>query len=396
MDVTYHLIDADGALHTTGEFGRYDVDLDLEEITIPHLHRVSRDGKWLASFDIERKRLVVRNVGGDASGAPMRMWVRKLRGTIDRFRWLDDGSGFVFLTSRRLYLVRPKFERGQKQVRAIPFFSKGKRPKWERRITEFRVLPGAIIAQTRQQLYYITTGQERVVHDLTPDKMTVRSASVRSGGRIAMSLVPYGSMSVSEIWTLQPPPPGVPVEPSGDSTSEPAARPTVVDKTSCKGCATENWAPGSTRLTTGGRGFIYREVVQEDGSIHLKTLPRSRDFRSVVSLWANTADDRILAADVRKLSLWNQHGDFLWQWKPAKGIIYSARFAPNGEDVVVTGSYGIYLLRAGKVVSELISREVMAKLPSKEEGERYFDGAILLADGSLAFAVVLEEFREEY
>lgn len=408
VEIDFLVMDSQGALHVTGTFDAGETVSRLrprdrrDQIKVPHMHRASPSGDWLASYDPATRRLTLRSVAAPsrqrfANASPqiavdapadavvVRSRVGKLSGAIRTFRWLDDDSGIVFHTSRGLYLVRPDTAGIHRRVTARAILKAGDFSRLDGEVKDFRMIPGGLIARTEEHLYHVSLdGRRAAVRDLTPPGFVVQEAVALSRGRVAMLVADRDTYS-DELLIMGP---------TGSDTT----RLKVIASRSCVDCGVTNWAPGAERITFAThRGAIYRESGAESPEAPgLVALEADSDVNGELSLWSNARDDRVVATGSHRVQMWDGDGNPLWTWNPREyRRVISAHFEADGETVLVTTDWSIVRVKDGETVAEVFGKKDLDALRRSPRDGAFLEGAIPLADGSIAFSVIHERGQRD-
>ena len=360
--------------------GEPQLGFGLAPVEVPHLHRVSPDGRWLASFDPAGKLALRRvDVAAPQDAARTRaIRVDGVSGEVRTLRWSADGTGLIFQTAKGLFAATPADDATRTTARAIFLAASHSLTQ----IDDFRILPNGLIVRGNQRLFFVGSATSST-QDLTPAGYRVMAANVRSEGRIVMVVTPSeASINSGQLWTLAP---------SGDGFS-------VVHQLPCHtNCLVRNWAPGSALLTfSATSGRVTGEVeVEVDGRSTLTDAAVDKDgSRSPVhSLWADDETGRVLAATRSTVSVFDTRLKRQWAWQPDSGAIRTARFAPGGAAVIVTTADDI--LRVEQGVSRSLLTAAMHKRLNTGRQSAFLDDAALHPDGSLSFAVVDQTTRRD-
>ncbi len=339
--------------------------------------RVSPDGKILASYDVKKSRLRLTRLRPTRTTT---LPLAKMTGAPLTFRWLKDGKRLVFATTHNVWVV--KLNRDRTSVTKTKRLFKRTRTA---RISGVRAVEGGFILRTAtfhvkqkdpslapSRVYFIPTNRWATKVDLVPSDAQVISATALSRGRVVVALRPKGRKT-AEIWTLQ---------------LRGAKRPTVASRQACKTshCGVTNWVPQAEKLAyavTGGT-IIWERAGSTSGSnnVHRFKMPFSR-WQPVHSLWTNTTESRLLAANLKGLVIWDESGKVVTRFRPKKGSVRSAHFTRDGKGVLVATEREVLTLRDGKVVS----RWLLRKGP-QIASEVFLDDVKPLASGGIAYQVV--------
>lgn len=379
------------AYFASGPFPR-----DDDAVAIPHLHRVSPSGEWLATFDVEQRQLQLRRLVGDpleleqALHEPRLATVEGLVGAPRQIRWLHDGSGFVIATAEAVFVVPYRPESGAATAEAHDVL--GHDPSI-RSIGDTRILPGGFIVQTRESvegdawvtekgLYLVRVADDVVqdIEDLVPDDVTLQIANLRADGRIVMSIDEHDVTTPEVLVTLQPRVDGPAVE---------------IERTACPDgwCEVVNWTPDTRRL---GYATLDGRVVLDASPAPLQLRLDDDDAEhwegTIHTLWASRDEQRIFAANDKRMRMWDQAGNVLWTWKArGKKKIESAQFAPDEKSVIAAVDRSIVRIENGKAETIVTRKKPRAR--RKKDGhtwnrEVYIDGVQPLPGGAVAYMVV--------
>lgn len=401
--------DARGRVHNAGSHDAFDVALQARDsVPVSHLHRLSDDGRALASLDLDASRIQIRTVTPRLS-KPRFAPVSGVGGEIVQFRWLPAGDGFVIVSTDGAWLLAP----GQRAKPVLdPVHHRG-----AAYVTDVRVLPEGLLVSTQPpkddddaatveaclriapSFYYVHVADAEVqaVVELSagdPDLHAVQ-ASARSDGRIALRVVvleerpstrrsskPHCSrfMHDAAIQILRPQADGTPVLES-----------------TLPGPALDwnNFAARSPTLVYA----MFDTVIAGSSELPFRT-PSERIYAPIQSLWADPARDALLAADCGRVRTWRADGSIRWTWDirdpircdEHEHIIHAARFDSRGE---VVAAVGRSVLRLGHGKARRLFRvrrgppyvRASSADPPREH-ETFVDDAVPLPDGGIAYAVV--------
>jgi hypothetical protein len=426
--VTLKLRDANGKVHRIGTYDAEHVASEGDEGArpVPHLQRMSPDGRWLASLDADRMRLDLRAVDGSREGRPgtlrkpLLVELKGIEGTVRQFRFLEAMSGFVLITESNLYLLPfdpdAQGDEAAAEIQAEPVFDPAKTENMD--FLDTRILPEGVIAHVREHIdgdpfwhrgdvYWIRIADDTVqdLVSLVPDHLTATGANVRSQGRIVVALGVHdydiaeqlGQGDLSELWTIETPADDIP---------------NVSAVTQCANdwCNVINWTPRTERLTYAlDWSEVYREGATPDADPIAMTLSLGDDYGGRMhTLWADAAEEHLLGANHDGVQVWTSEGEPLWQWQhPRNYAVNFADFEPDGSVLVAAGTQ-LWRIEEGRGKRLLRTRgKHRARRNGSddvydEEGwgtgakQSFIDDAFALPDGSIAFSVVdLEETWEE-
>lgn len=420
--VTLKLRDAHGKVRTIGSYDAEHVATEGDEGAhpIPHLQRVSPDGRWLASLDADRMRLDLRALDTDR---PRRLVaIEGVEGTVRQFRYLEATAGFVLMTDANVYLLpfdadaQPEAAAPEPAIVAEPVFDPAHTT--DMSFMDTRILPDGLIAHVREHVdgdphwyrgdvYWVRLGDDTVqdLVSLVPRHLSATGANVRSEGRIVVALNVHdydvaermGQGELSELWTIQTPADDVP-------------RVSAVTPCADDYCNVINWTPRTKRLTY---AFAWSEVVREGASPDAEPIRLNMELDDgsggrMHTLWADANEEHLLGANLDGIQVWTAEGKAVWQWQHPRGYaVHFADFEPDGSVLVAAGT------QLWRVDQHEAKRLVRTRGKYKahrngsddmydEEGwgtgskQSFIDDAIALPDGSIAYSVVdLDETWEE-
>lgn len=418
--VSLKLKDTNGKVRTIGTYDSENVSPEGEEglVSIPHLQRVSPDGRWLATFDADKMRLDLRALestedGEGSVGDRQLVKVAGLEGTIRQFRFLSSIEGFSISTSENLYILPYALDEGARTVEAQPVFDPEQMGEFD--VVDTRILPDGMIARTREYIdgdpywwrgdvHWIQIDDDTVqdVASLVPRHLSATAANVRSKGRIVVALDVFdqdiaekvGHGEVSELWTFE---------------TSPAESPKITETTRCAHdyCNIINWAPGTERLTY-GYDWDRLAVANDNGEFEDLTMEFTDGYGgNMHTLWTDDDESHILAATIDGVVLWDADGKEQWTWQHPRGYqVHSAHFEDDGSVVVAAGTQ---LLRVENGLAKRLLRTRGKYKPRRYDPDSdiypewnetskdsFIDDAIMLPGGAIAFAVVdVEETWEE-
>ncbi len=392
--VSTRLVRPDGSVATLG-------GLDVTEtvhnpfngpVEIPHLSRLSPDGRWLATYDLRSSR--VRLLDARHSQRLIAdVTIEGTSGQLTAFRWLGDGSGFAIATNRGLWLARlnpMSAARLPASVTAVEVKNAAQQPI---PAIDTRMVEDGFIAQAHGTVYFVRPTAKPQVFDLKPAGARVLRANVRTDHRIVAHVRydarPNEARVPDELWTL---------DTSG------AGAPHRTGRRSCNDggtvCDVFNWTQGAQFL---GYALANGRIVLEDPA-H----PADPQYEKVVyvdlqhrwdrvhTLWASPIDHRVVAATGRKLQVWDAQGQPMYAFTvPVGSAIRTASFVPGKNDLVVTLNDALVRLDAkGRQVSRIaLADKACGRLVcahADAPGASHFaDDGFALPDGSVAVQVVM-------
>ena len=386
MTVTSHVLAASGTLQATGVFEKRGLRRHLDpaikgmKLEIPHVHRLSPNNAWLASFHATRRELQLRSMGNDRPTGPISIKVRKLPGQIETFRWLSDSSGVVFQTTAGLYLARLDLSGERRGVAVKRLVIEKHRPATNE-IIDFRILPGGLIARSYEHLYYvhIADSDRLVIHDLTPRGDEVIGHSIMAGGEIAMIARKRRSRKTT-LWMFAP------------RDRDRASVPVLTGISPYLYKAPGNWATGSeSPIVATWDDSILIQRPGPMGPPSYQRLTVSETYTDTNSLWTSKDGKRILAAGSNEVYVWNRDGTELWRWKPSKSqSVRSAHFEADSRSVLIATNSSLLRVRDGKIISDALDDKQRQALGLNDGTSAFLEGAIPLPNGSIAFNVVRE------
>jgi hypothetical protein len=380
------------------------------EVPVSHLHRVDPGGRMLASFDADRGRVQLRDLSSSLS-APLELELEGLTGAVTQLRWRGDGRGFVVVTTDNAWLVPWDPQARPTKLVAQPVFVPATHG--VDHVLDTRMMKSGFIAETtrtvqlaawsepRREIWYV-----RVADDLVQDiellnpGTDVQIANLRSDDRIVMVVESPddddAEASSQQLLTLRP---------RADGPAE------IVETHDCferEWCHVVNWTPDTARL---GYALMSGSVVLEGeagaAALELPMMQPEEEERfdfwvgNIHTLWANAAEDRIVAANDVRVRAWDDGGRTQWTWDAKRGQkVRSAQFDTDGRAVLAAVDRRIVRIadgRARTVVRERLPRAV-ARAPEGEHAWSrtvYIDDVtpLPLPDGRTAIAYMLVELH---
>jgi hypothetical protein len=418
FDVSLVVRQPDGSLRSLGKHhGKTSHEEHGEETAarvVPHLHRVSPDGRWLASFDADDRAVYVAGIGAERVSRGQRLRIEGLDfepGELSQFRWfasdpfavdLDgdasgDPGGFIFSTPSTIRwapLADDSITQGG-TVRAEPVFTGvDARPKGERTIHDTRVVPGGFMVRSSSgyggdvHFVRVSDGAIQEVSSLLPRGIGTSAANVALDGRIVVSAYAkhYEEMEQGilplkaehELWTYTVDAHEARFERALDCPDE--------------YCWITNWAPGSSPLVVAMEGAMIG-VTTDEGKTHSFEFAGDEGYwGSVHALWSH--GDTILAANDQAVRSFALDGEVRWTWEaPEDQEITGVHEDHDGSALV---SVGRTLMRVtdGKAKRVLRVRGRWGKREYDEGTDfggyrhSFIDQALPLANGAIAYTVV--------
>ncbi len=431
--------DANGRTRTVGSFS-HETDDYVSTSVVPHLQRVDPTGRWLASYDPDRRQIALDVVDGSAAKAH----TIPIKGTLaapHQFRWLDDGEGFVVSTEDQVYLLKVDPAQPGAHAEPVPLLANvsdhplgvddvrvmkdGLLVRIAERVpvqvppeplefelgqdllfgdarvarslvwvgdNEFYEAPGQMYgdqtpANQRGQLLYIALadGKPTATHALVAPTRHVDGAIPLSGGRVAATVGPYNDepwdySTAEELWVATPSAKGWVVQSRED----------------CDDCEATNWAPGADAPI-----FAEWSDIRVDGpNPYTLTMPGGG---SVNVLWADSDFDLVIATSSEELAVWEGQA-LRWSYQDPSDSLHSARSDPSGRYLYTANDAEI---RRFSLVDGSHKRMVKIKTfrrDTEQEGNedndwqyttrtelRRLDGVVPLPNGGIAYAVLEAE-----
>ncbi len=360
---------------------------------VPHLHRMGPDGRYLMTWDDNRRRLWIRDVAAKTSRA---IRVAGLRGSVKTMRWLRDSSGAVFLTGRNAYVARFDLaDATDDATRASSIF--GRRTLPREPVAVRNVLNGLVIMteegwhpeydEPLRHVYHVRITDNRVGPPVrfTPKDGRLDSMSVRAGGRVVVSM--RDDYDADTLRTLRV---------FANGTAKELSRRICASVSECR---VVNWTPGTRKLVyalADGQVVIAGRTGDEDDIVVEVAGLAPHD--GVHTLWLSPDESRLLASGPEEIVMLNaSNGEEIWHWEAPDQAIVSARFDTDGS-VLATAGRGAYRLRSGRAKKLFQTR---MKAPGEDDvmlisREVVLDDLIPLGDGSIAYSVVRSRIVEEF
>lgn len=369
----------------TLDVGTHTRTADVSEVDRPvpvsHLHRVDPSGRVLASYDTDRGRIGLRRLDlPDGStergsyGVPIEVEPRGLTGAVTQIRWRGDGRGFVVITDDNAWLVPYDVASGAGVAEAQPIFDRDAHGVV--RVLDTRMMKGGFLVQAervdsrfdwpmqRREAWFVRVTDDLVqeVELLAPDQ-DVQIANLRSDDRIVVvvdrseEIGEDSEAAQQQLWTLRP------------RADGPTERVEVHDCWERSWCGVVNWTPDTRRLgyaldqgtvvlegRTPGEAALALPIMTEDEMMEREVWPSS-----IHTLWANSAEDRIVAANDARVRSWDADGRTLWTWdvperRSKTPRVRSAQFAPDGRAVLAAVDRTIVRIADGKATTILRER----------------------------------------
>jgi hypothetical protein len=236
----------------------------------------------------------------------------------------------------------------------------------------------------RNQVYFVRVDDDLVqdIEPLVPSGTDLQLANLRSDGRIVMVLDDLEDEADQYLLTVRPRADG-PVE--------------QLERTPCASdgwCEVVNWTPDTKRL--GYARWDGTVVLEQPGAAPLE-LPIGQDDEAdwegpIHTLWANADEQRIFAANDKRMRMWDAAGRALWSWQPrGNRQLKSAQFGLDGQTVLASVDRSIVRIDGGK--ARTIVREKLPKRRKSSDGHAwtravYIDDVQPLPGGGIAYMVV--------
>jgi hypothetical protein len=382
---------------------------------VPHLHRVSPDEAWLASFDADDSRFFLSALSEEGTEAERSFVVEGIEGRVRQFRWVDGHRALVLSTEGAVYLVpipgvalADSLPTEEVKVDATSVFAgmvqAGELS--EPAILDLRWAPGGFFARVydssfaywdAQRIYYarVSDGAVQELDDVLPSGVNTNAAVLGAHGELVAVVsvddeerFPEGRSPLQdeqELWRFA-------IRERGE--------PEFAGRMPCPGsyCDMTNWAPASEPLVA---VHSYSEIVSYANSEEPELFEFDETDGGVIdSLWA-WPEGGWVAASGERVRSFDETGRVLWTWKaPGDQVVHGVHIAPGGQTVLVAAGLELYRVKAGKSKRLLRSRARFGR-PNPDadvwEGvkESFVDQALELPDGSIAFTVVdLEQSYE--
>jgi hypothetical protein len=380
---------------------------ESEGSPVPHLHRVSPDGRWLASYDADDARVFLTPIAEGMSRASRTLKLTGVMGQVRQFRWLESDSLLAIATDSDVFLApipSALLQGGDEvevEVEADSVFSFEGGKDGGRQIIDLRLAPGGFFVRVgaegdfhwfRQQVYFarVSDGTLQELDPLVPDGLTAQSASLAFDGELAITLEYWDDERFGEG-------PGPLVDEGGEvwrfALSE-EGEPQRVGRLACPEdyCQMSNWAPNSSPLVA-VHGYGEIAVFDKDSSERPPTFDFDADGAAIDSLWA-WPEGGWVAADGEFVRSFDDEGTLLWSWSaPRDKPIHGVHLDEGGQTVMVTAGLDVYRVRAGKGRRLLRSRGAHAESGQDRDdwggmSESFVDQALALPGGAIAYTVV--------
>ncbi len=417
--ISMKIRDAKGRVHTLGRYASSSVDMEYSQGSspIPHLHRTSPDGHWLASYDPDDREmhLIPLTREGADLGGERSFRIDGIEGGVRQFRWLSSDDAFAISTRNQVYLAPipasalavEDTTQGVRIVDAQPAFVGLADRDDEREIADLRVTTTGFFARTLSMPEWdpslgqvwdaqVSDGSIQAFMPLLPAGLAARNANIA-----------YGDSLVVVVENTDPDRLSGERDPLGEAAGqmwvhrlEMGAEPQRTRVVECPNddCWVTNWAPHSDPMV----------VIQDYNQIAVYgAQPGAReswefedgDGAAISTLWAEHS--QIFAADNSFVNVYDFEGKRQWGWTAPQGkSVSGVHVDAEGRALV---SVGLELLRIdeGKARRLLRAKGKYKAIDEDEdnwERERrsFVDQALPLPNGAVAFTVVdLETSYEE-
>ncbi len=354
-----------------------------EDFFVPHLQRLSPDGRALASYDADRGVMRLRAADGP-SRALREFEIADMPGHILQFRWAARGDALLMMTTAGLYRVSTAGD--DPRVVAQELFSGSEHMLLELRATEGGVLLHAQPRRVKQRGVWLIAPSDagHATTRLTSPSRDAQSFTVLPSGQVVVELAGRaGAGDELETFAFE------------------GGRPRLVHARPCVDggdCTIINWSAGASSYAYATQRCPgYRErgickpaivhVTSEAADAPRRDLefpsPRYGGFpRELSQLWVR--GDEVFAASRDKLVVWGPNGE-LFRWKPRESgsrrwITSSALDRRAGAILVSTGE-NIYRVEDGKA-------KRLRRVPEHKDRKRIIDGLVALPNGELAYQLV--------
>ena len=416
--VSMRIMDPDGRVRTLGKYRAEVTQLDdgVGAVSpVPHLHRISPDSSWLASYDADDARFHLSALAESSTGAPRSFVVHGIDGRVRQFRWVDGHRALAVSAGQGVYLVpipRDLLDGAvlgsEPTVEASEVFSGllGEGTLMAPEVRDLRTVAGGFFARVydpsfsdwdAQRIYYarVSEGTVQELDDILPPGVDAHAAVAGAGGQIVVSVSVedderfakgmHPLVEDQELWRF-----------SIASEGEPS----FVGRMPCPDsyCDMTNWAPQSEPLVA---VHSYSEIVSYAKPHEPERFEFDASGGGVIdSLWS-WPEGGWVAASGEQVRSFDEAGKLLWSWTaPGDQVVHGVHLAHGGQTVIVAAGLELHRVEAGRSTRLLRSRARFGR-PNPDvdvwEGvkESFVDQALELPDGSIAFTVVdLEQSYE--